>query len=292
MPALSRRRVKNSGLTSVSQGCGPRGRSSGRCAFQRTSSAPRTPADSYNDVVKELSLSGCRVLLTRPSAQAAPWREALARAGATVIDFPTTEVTQPPSWEPLDQALAQLQTYDWLVFTSVNAVRFTLERLGSQRPTISIAAVGDETARALANAGLPPSLVPSPQSQEGLVAAFTQLPAGARVLFPRALDGRDLLPRALSQRGVVVDVVTASQTRPVPDLAPPPAFDVASFASPSSLTAFVDQLGIHRLGGVPCVVIGETTAAKARALGLRPFVAQTPNIDGVIEAIAYSPWRP
>ncbi|HEY0715409.1 MAG TPA: uroporphyrinogen-III synthase [Polyangia bacterium] len=250
-----------------------------------------TSSDSYNGLVNDLPLAGCRVLLTRPAAQAASWRAALSDAGAVVVDFPTTEVTGPPSWEPLDHALAEIRTYDWLVFTSVNAVRFTLERLAERRPTTPIAAVGDETARALERAGLPPSLIPEIQSQEGLVSAFSDLPPGTRVLFPRALDGLDVLPKALAARGVLVDVVPASQTRPVANLTAPPHFDVATFASPSSIAAYIEQLGVDRLTDVPCVVIGATTAAKARAAGLSPVVARAPSIAAMIEAIASSSWR-
>jgi uroporphyrinogen-III synthase len=239
-------------------------------------------------------LAGLRVLITRPASAIAPWQAALERAGATVIAHPTTVVTAPPSWAPLDAAFAQLADYDWLVFTSANAVALACDRLTSDvsPATLSrpeIAAVGDETARALSERGFRVAFVPDDKRQEGLVAGLSARLAGVaspRVLFPRALDGREHLVEALAARGIAVDVVPASQTRAITDLQPPPHFDVATFASPSALSAYAARLGTGTISAVPCVVIGATTAAAARALGLVPIQAAAPNIESVIEAIA------
>jgi uroporphyrinogen-III synthase len=239
-----------------------------------------------------------RVLVTRPTVAAAPWRAALQQAGAIVIEHPTTVVGPPPSWAPLDEALARLPHYDWLVFTSAAAVTFACARLPPSlgpaaltRP--QLAAVGEQTARALEQQGFRVAFVPEDQRQEGLVAGL--LPrlqtapgglAGAKVLFPRALEGRDHLVEALAAHGVSVDLVPVSQTIAMPDLAPPAAFDVSTFASPSALTAYVERLGTGTIADLPCVVIGATTADAARAFGLAPVVASAPNIEAVIEAIA------
>lgn len=236
-------------------------------------------------------LTGCRVLLTRPAAQAAAWRTALQQAGAEVVDYPTTRVDPPPSWEPLDRALADLTRYDWLVFSSAAAVHLAeprfpagLDRGAMARPRT--AAVGEETARALRDHGFRVDRVPVDQRQEGLAASFSDLTPGARVLFPRALDGREHLIVALRALGVEVDVVPASQTVAVAHAGPPPGFDVATFASPSALGAFVERLGTGMLAAVPLVVIGATTAAAAQSFGLRPVQARAPNIAAVIDAIA------
>jgi uroporphyrinogen III methyltransferase / synthase len=238
-------------------------------------------------------LRGIRVLVTRPATSADVWRVALERAGATVIVHPTIEVAPPPSWAPLDEALARLSHYHWLVFTSAHAVRFACTRLPpSVNPAAlgrpMIAAVGAETARALAEASFRVAFVPADQRQEGLVAGLLAagLGAGDKVLFPRAVGGRDHFVEALTARGVVVDLVPASQTIARPDLAAPPRFDVATFASPSALSAYVTRLGTGTLTAAPCVVIGATTAEAARAVGLAPVVARGPNIDAVIDAIA------
>ncbi len=234
------------------------------------------------------TLAPVRVLLTRPAEQSRDWALALERAGATVITFPTITVCPPPSWQPLDEALARLPSYDWIVFSSSAAVRFTLARLGDKRwgARQKVAAVGGETARTLEAAGVHVDILPHEQRAEGLVASLSDLGAGTRVLFPQALGGRVELPRALVAQGCIVDVVPASQTIPVSPLPPVPAFDVATFASPSALRAFVAGGGLSLLADRPVVVLGATTAATAQALGLSPRVAAAPNIDAMLAAIA------
>jgi uroporphyrinogen-III synthase len=108
---------------------------------------------------------------------------------------------------------------------------------------------------------------------------------GTRVLFPQAVAGLDLLPNALRARGVAVDVVPASETRAVRFLPSLPAFDVATFGSPSALHAFVAGHGLSPLQRAPTVVIGPTTAAAAGALGLTPHVASSPTVDAIIDVI-------
>jgi uroporphyrinogen III methyltransferase / synthase len=239
-------------------------------------------------------LDGCRVLLTRPVDQAAPWRAAFAHEGAVVVDYPTIVVGPPPSWGPIDSALGHLSTYDWLIFTSATAVRFFADRMSVQRAVIEgegakarpqIAAVGNETAQALVARGFHVALVPDDQRQEGLVAALAGLSPGTQVLFPRALGGRDHLVTALAHAGIKVDLVPASQTKPIDALPPLPAFDVATFASPSAFTAFVDRFGPGPLATAPVVVVGETTAAAARNRGVPVTVAQAPQVQAVIDAV-------
>ncbi|MGA7743474.1 MAG: uroporphyrinogen-III synthase [Polyangia bacterium] len=242
-------------------------------------------------------LEGLRVLVTRPArSEADNWAAALSAVGATVIPYPTIEVLPPPSWEALDQALRQFGCYDWIIFTSKPAVSFTASRMdggrfptGSARPRV--AAVGRETARALEKAGAHVDLVPSDQRQDGLMDAFRNLETGARLLFPHAFAGRDALIEALRDRGCQVDVVAAYQTAPLSPLPPPPVFDVAIFASPSALRAFVEKHGTSFLASKTVAVIGPTTAAEAVRHGLSPVVAKEPNIDALISAIArtYSP---
>jgi uroporphyrinogen III methyltransferase/synthase len=236
------------------------------------------------------------VLLTRPADQAEPWRRALHAAGAAVVDYPTIEVGPPPDWAPLDTALARLSDYQWLVFTSANAVRFTWQRwpaaiAPSDMRIPRVAAVGSQTAGALTERGFVVACQPALESQDGLIAAFGELPPGTRILFPQAIGGREALTAALRVRDCAVDVVPASQTLPRADLPPPPPFDVATFASPSALRALVDRHGAAALAGRPLVVIGSTTAAEAASHGLEAVSARAPRIEEVVEAVAlvYAP---
>jgi uroporphyrinogen III methyltransferase/synthase len=112
------------------------------------------------------------------------------------------------------------------------------------------------------------------------------LEVGTRLLFPHALAGRDMLIDALRGRGCQVDVVAAYQTAPRDPMPPLPAFDVATFASPSALVAFVEKHGTCALASKTIAVIGPTTAAEAVRHGLSPVIAAEPNIDALISAIA------
>jgi uroporphyrinogen-III synthase len=236
-------------------------------------------------------LFGLRVLLTRPAEQAEPWRRALADAGAEVVALPLVTVGPPPSWEPLDRAFAALASYDWLVFTSAGAVRLAVPRLPPEAradgwTTPRVAAVGAQTAAALTAAGLPVHLCPEDERQEGLIQSLASVPPGTRVLFPQAVGGRPELAAALRAQGCVVDVVPASQTVPVHPPPPLPAFDAATFASPSALEAFVTAYGAAALRGRPLLAIGPTTAAAAARLGLEALVAARPNVQAVISILS------
>lgn len=234
-------------------------------------------------------LDGLRVLVTRPGCHATDkWGLALAKAGATVLAYPTIQLVPPPSWQPLDQALKELARYDWIVFTSASAVRFALSRLPDGQlasKKLRVAAVGSETARALQKAGVRVDLVPAEQRQEGLASGLAALTPGMQVLLPRALEGQEVLVESLRRQGCQIDVVPAYQTVPVDPLPALPAFDVATFASPSALRSFVRQQGAQALAGRTVAVIGPTTADEATRSGLSPVIAAQPNIDALISAI-------
>ncbi|HEY4185700.1 MAG TPA: uroporphyrinogen-III synthase [Polyangia bacterium] len=231
--------------------------------------------------------------MTRPVEQASALATALTSLGAHVVVYPTIALGPPPSWEPFDRAVSALGDYAWLVFTSPSAVRFATERAPGLRDALvapaapRVAAVGTETARALRERGMPVAIVPDDQRQEGLVDALDALSPGTRVLFPQALGGRELLVEALVERGVVVDVVPISRTRALPLVDAPPFFDVATFASPSALRAFVTARGTAALDGKVVAVIGPTTAAAARAAGVAIGVmAAQPSVTALVAALA------
>jgi uroporphyrinogen III methyltransferase/synthase len=244
------------------------------------------------------------VLVTRPQGDAAgPFAEALAAAGATPVLYPTIVVAAPPSWEPMDAAIdrARAGDYGWAIFTSPSAVAFTVARLTARGLTaqalsgVRLAAVGSETARALRAAALDAALVPpaDQQRQEGLLAGLLEAlppPAtgapGARILFPQALGGRELVRDELARRGYAVDVVPVSQTIARDLTEPPPAFDVATFASPSALRAFVERLGGGRLAEGRVAVIGPTTAAAAAVLGVRiDAMPSNPSVPALVQSL-------
>jgi uroporphyrinogen-III synthase len=240
-----------------------------------------------------LALRGWRVLVTRPRDQLAALADAVRSLGGEPVPYPTIELAAPPDWSALDAALAG-PAHDWLVFTSPSAVRFTSARADAIRARAALgrprlAAVGAETARAATNAGLVVDVVPAvdEQRQEGLAAALADLAPGTRVLFPQTVGGREHLRDALVARGCLVDVVPVSQTLPVRDLPPLPAFDAAAFASPSALKALVARWGAPCLAGAAVAVIGPTTAAAARELGVRvDAMPDAPSMQALAAALA------
>jgi len=240
-------------------------------------------------------LFGRRVVVTRARSQASSLVRGLMDLGARPIEVPVIEIVPPGDGEAgLDRAANGLSEgrYEWVVFTSANAVGPLLDKLRDARAlgATRIAAVGPATTETLAGYRLVADLVPDRQLAEGLVAVFPDPPAaGATVLFPRAAEGRDVLVDGLSGAGWEVDVVEAYRTvRKEATAAMKEAVseaDAVCFASSSSVTGFVATCG---LAAAPRVVvcIGPVTAATALESGfLVDAVALVPTVDGLISAL-------
>jgi len=170
-------------------------------------------------------LSGRRVAVTRPREQSGALAEALVRLGAAVIEAPAIELVDPPDWQPLDEALLRLTTFDWIVWTSANALprlRARLAALGLDPDLIGRLparhlAVGPATGRELAAVGIAHEALGSDFRAEGIVEHLAREPLeGRTVWLPRALEGRDLLPKALHDRGAEVVVTPVYASRPWP----------------------------------------------------------------------------
>src|SRR5207244_10814021 len=156
---------------------------------------------------------GTTVLGTRPREQAGEFADLLAGYGARVLTMPTIAIVPPADWRPLDRAIGDLARYDWVIFTSVNGVRFFFERLralGRDARALGrarFAAIGPRTAEALAGQGFKADVVPQQYQAEGVLEAFKKEDVkGVRILIPRAEVARDLLPKELRVRGADVRV--------------------------------------------------------------------------------------
>jgi uroporphyrinogen III methyltransferase/synthase len=165
------------------------------------------------------ALKGKRILITRARSQAPSLVQRIESLGGEVIEFPTIEIRPPESYGPLDQAINQIGSYDWLIFTSVNGVdRFVdrFEKLGKNVANlagIEVGAIGPETARRLTAAQIEPTFVPKQYQAEGILEGLIpETVLGKRILIPRAAKARDILPETLRRWGARVDVVEAYQT--------------------------------------------------------------------------------
>jgi uroporphyrinogen III methyltransferase/synthase len=234
-----------------------------------------------------MELSDKTILITRAASQSAELRSRLEDLGARVIECPTIQIVPPKTWKPVDDAIRRLNTYQWLLFTSANAVEQFMDRMGDCRPTIPIAVVGSATAAKLAEWGLKPSLVPQEFRAEGLLAAFPDNLVGTRILFPRAEVARELLPEELRRRGATVDIVTVYRTVKafsggICEILESERVDCIVFTSPSTIPDDLHSLPT----GTALAVIGPVTREAAQLLGLKPEIVPVEStIPSLIAAI-------
>lgn len=262
------------------------------------------------------SLAGRRVLVTRAAEQADSLRELLEARGAVPVMCPTIEVVPPEDPTTLDRALEKLGTYDWVIFTSANGVRFVVDRLAAAGHDVGalfagtkVAAIGPATAEAARDRGLSVDLVPKEYVAESVFDAIGPSGVkGRRFLLPRAAEARDVLPRAIRDAGGHIDVVTAYVTR-VPEGARETlaaalgtgALDAALFTSSSTVHHFAQLTGGEEearraLSGTVVACIGPVAAATARRLGLSVAVVADPYtvpalVDALEAAFAADPAR-
>ena len=247
------------------------------------------------------TLGGRRVLVTRATHQAGKLSEGLRSAGFEPVEVPILEIRPPESFEPLDASLRRLSTYDWLVFTSANAVHSVVERgalcgIVFAEALPRVAAVGRATADAARQAGFAIAVTPKDYVAESLVEALPVDLAGKRVLLARAAIARDLIPDSLRAIGAIVDVVDAYRNA-IPAGAPEQLhtalaadIDAVTFTSSSSVTHLAEvarAAGIEfPFVGVKAISIGPITSGTLRELGWPPAVEADPHdIPGLVAAV-------
>lgn len=248
-----------------------------------------------------LPLAGRRVLVTRAAHQAGKLSDGLRALGAEPVEVPILEIRPPASYDNLDAALRQLDTYNWLLFTSMNAVVFFQVRatdLGIPITNLKarIAAVGRATAEALENLmRLKVSVTPKEYVAESLVAALEHQIAGSRLLLARAAIARDVIPDALRAAGAEIDVVDAYRNL-MPQNAPSQlrsalaaGIDAATFTSSSSVTHLAEAARAAGLkfpfSGVAAISIGPITSKTLRDHGWVPTAEANPSdISGILTA--------
>ena len=266
------------------------------------------------------SLRNIRVLVGRARHQASALSRELRKLGAEVLEIPFIEIRKPRSFRPLDTALKNLASYDWLILTSVNGVEAMWDRAKRLRITeafsptakkLRVAAIGPATKAAIEERGLKVDVVPKEYVAESVARSLKKKVKGKRVLLVRAKVARDVIPRELRKAGAQVDVVEAYETvipkssrarlRAVlrnSKLRP----HVVTFTSSSTVKNFVALLDsrasrfkqksrrknlLADLGGIHFASIGPVTSSTLRQLGLSVHVeAEEFTIPGLVSAIA------
>jgi uroporphyrinogen III methyltransferase/synthase len=249
---------------------------------------------------ERLPLFGRRIVVTREAAKATGFAKRLRELGAEAIEFPTIATEPPDSYSQIDDAIARIQTFDLIIFTSANGVEAFLERmriLGTDIRTIraQLAAIGPSTAARLRHYGLKVAAVPGEYRAEALIDAVGEKAiSGAQILIPRAQVAREVLPQSLRQNGAGEVVVAPAYKTVIPrhaglerirQLVSGGGIDLVTFTSSSTAINFRAMLDIE-IKGLKAAAIGPVTAETARICGFDVVVRSNEyTVDALLDAI-------
>jgi len=248
-------------------------------------------------------LTGKKILITRAREQSGEFATLLIKMGAEVIEFPTIEITPPLRWKELDQAIHQLKSYDWVIFTSANGVHFFWQRLKEKGnihlpSSMKVCAIGPATANQLKEKKISVDYMPKEFIAEAILDGFKKMfIKGRRILLPRAKKARDILPRGLRKMGAEVDVVEAYRTvkpkgrsKRLRQLLTKEKIDVITFTSSSTVDHFAELLKKEdlkkRLRGIAIACIGPVTTRTAKRWGINVQIQPRQyTLPGLTQAI-------
>ncbi len=243
-----------------------------------------------------LPLKGKTVIVTRPKNRAGTISDRLRAMGARVAEFPCIETRPLPDQEAMDAALAHMEDYSYLVFTSAAGVKTAMEHLFSTGRdvralgSIRLAAIGPGTDAELRRYGLCADLIPTIHDGAHLGALLCDACPRGRVLILRAQWGSEALTEALTSRGIPFDDVhcyethyTARQAEEIRALLTPDT--IIAFTSASTVRGFVGAMGDVNHLHLRAACIGQQTAAEAQKHGFSTVTASSATIDALIDCI-------
>ncbi|WP_263381612.1 uroporphyrinogen-III synthase [Granulicella arctica] len=253
-----------------------------------------------------MPLIGKRILITRTRHQASELAAQLESAGAETISIPTIELAAPLSYCVLDASLASLRSFEWVIFTSINAVHAfaarakTLSIMPSPR---KIAVIGPATARAVREIGLIVDLMPKQYVAESLAEALVPFASSGAMLLIRAEEARDVLPDALHSAGAQLTIASAYRNIvPTESIAAlqkllahpesmPDAITFTSSSTATNLFALLEQAALTLPKTIVRASIGPVTSQTLRELGYPPDIqAKEPTIASLCSALT-THWR-
>jgi len=264
---------------------------------------------------------GHRILVTREHMEGF---ERLEDLGAEIIDFPTIEIVPPENYNELDQSIDKVETYNWMIFTSRNGVKYFFKRFFENNRDIrdlkgiKICAIGTKTAQEVGKYGLKVDMVPEEFHAEGLINAFlkehgaesrkpgtillaedgpnAELLSGLRFLLPRAEKAREIFPDKIRELGGEIDVPAAYRTmkpeyygKRLRRFLKEGRITIATFTSAATFSNLLEIMGDDAEGllkGVTIAVIGPVTAKAVEKAGLSvSIMPETATIDAMVEEI-------
>ncbi len=243
-------------------------------------------------------LFGQQVLVTRPLDQVETLCSRLTELGAECLVQPAIQICPPADWSPVDSALARLNEFDWLVFSSANGVRFLLERLLGQGGDlrrlagVRLAVMGPGTGEELSRYHLKADMQPEQYRAEELAALLKPDARGRRFLLARASRGREVLPDELIAAGAIVEQIVVYTSTDVPQ--PDPEIATALSAgridwvtvTSSAIARSLAQMFGEDLRKARLASISPITSVTLRTLGHEPSAEATEyTMDGVVRAI-------
>ncbi len=248
---------------------------------------------------EEQPLENRRIVVTRPWEQSTGFSSLLKDFGAHVIQMPTVKICGLNNPQDLDRIVVDSSQFDWIVFTSTNAVRFFIESIDRHALSVidicrntKICCVGKETARVSESYGLEVACVPITHTGLGIVELFASVGdlSGESFLIPSGSESRPTVPEGLRNLNASVTVVLAYETIPILKVSEKLLTDVKSgidlltFTSPSTVKSFHDL--VEGQICAPAAVIGPVTARKAQQLGYEVLVHPVEySMSGLLETV-------